>query len=579
MLISCKKEVPVPNNFIASQGSYIGVVHLAYGDPGGQAIVYRLNEDTGEWQEISWTWSGNFDDNGTHLPDHYIVPGKEYRYKMQVYKEGEGDEFSDFTNEITGYAFKAEPAEITSVKREENGDKADISVSWKNPNDLSEIKNLTGIEYQIYRAEDSDIGNYTFIYKREYIITSPSDIQYEYSHTDTWLDAEKTYMYKIKTRYRYDYTSSSGDYHDNQYYETEGTGVEEDDSGNGDDNPTADYTTTDFGEITAAASGEIIAGIKEKVVNGEVYLGVLIGNTVEATPSLFKYNGSAFENVWTCEKLSSSKSIHYAVASSGTSYVAGFGDSLCIYRREGASWSDDIAPDGISLAGIEIFDDELYLLSDMDDVAKIMKYNGSSWDTVGETFASGSMYGAKIEAVDGNLYFYYTLDNTLHIRHLSGTNWVTDLEWTQEWLGTVELAKNGGDLYFSTSTGSTAEYDGGIYKVTGPTSVENYIPDDAADSWFLQGAFTMSADDDGNLIAVSIKAEVVSDNEILLYPSLILYNGSQWYNISGDFTDGRDPIGLSTVGNEVFYFYGEKATQNSAQQSTVLKAKKLTKQK
>jgi hypothetical protein len=226
---------------------------------------------------------------------------------------------------------------------------------------------------------------------------------------------------------------------------------------------------------------------------------------------------------------------------------------------------------------MEVFNDELYLLAKSNDVTQVMKYNGTSWDKIGENIASGSIYDSNIETVDGSLYVHYPIDNTLHIKHLSGNNWVSDLEWPQEYLSNIHLAKNGGDLYFSTSTSSTSAYDGGVYRVTGSTSVENLIPDGAADSWFLQGAFTMSVDNDGNLIASSIKGEKVSETEVILYPHLILYDGSQWNTVSGDFTDGRDPIGISTNGTDIFYFYGEKATQNSSHQSTILKAKKLTK--
>jgi len=579
IFLSCEENPYTPANFTASQGTYIGVVHLAYGELDGEAIVYRFNEDNGSWDEISWTWSSKFDDNGYHLPDHYIVPGKEYRYKMRVYEQGQGDEYSGYTNEITGYAFKGEPAEITSINRETssgNEDKVDITISWINPNDLSDIKNLAYIEYWVYRAEDGDLSNYRDVGKNEQMVTSPSDIQYEWSYTDAYMDPASTYSYKIETRYRYNYITSNGDSRNNQYYEVDGTTVKEDDSGN-DDNPVINYTTTDLGQLIAAASGDIIVDIKEKVVNGDVYLGVLTGSTYGATPALFKYNGSAFENVWTCNDLSSSMSIHYAITPSGVSYVAGYGDSLCVYKREGSSWSQDIAPDNIGLIGIEAFNDELYLFAEFDDEKQVMKYNGTFWEKIGETITSGSIDYANIETVDGDLYVHYTLDNTLYIKHLSGSSWVSDLEWTQEWLSNIELAKNGGDLYISTSTNSQSDYDGGVYRVTGTTSVENLIPDDAADSWFLLGAYTMSVDSDGNLIVSSIKGEKVSETEVILYPHLILYDGSQWNTVSGDFTEGFAPIGVSTTGRDIFYFYGEEATLNSSHQSTVLKTKKLTK--
>jgi len=269
--------------------------------------------------------------------------------------------------------------------------------------------------------------------------------------------------------------------------------------------------------------------------------------------------------------------IHYAITSSGESYVAGYGDSICIYKREGSSWSPDIAPDNIVLSGIEVFNDKLYLFAKFDGALQVMKYNGTSWDKIGETIASGSIYNTNIETIDGTLYLHYTIDNTLYIKHLSGSSWVSDLEWTQENLWHIQLAKNGGDLYFSSRTSGTSDYDGGVYRVTGSTSVENLIPEDAADTWFVHGAFTMSVDTDGNLIVSSNKGEKVSETQVITYPYLIQYDGSQWKTVSGDFTDGYEPIAVSTTGSDIFYFYGRDDGQNGSFQTTVLKTKKLTK--
>lgn len=76
IIVSCKKEkITVPNDFTASQGTYIGVVHIAYGNIDGQAIVYRFNEDNAQWEELSWTWSQQWDDVGWLLPNG-IIPEK-----------------------------------------------------------------------------------------------------------------------------------------------------------------------------------------------------------------------------------------------------------------------------------------------------------------------------------------------------------------------------------------------------------------------------------------------------------------------------------------------------------------------
>jgi len=576
--LSCEKDPNTPANFIASQGTYIGVVHLAYGELDGQAIVYRFNEDNAEWQEISWTWSSNFDDNGDHLPDHYIVPGKEYRYKMRVYEQSQGDEFSGYTNEITGYSFKGEPAEITSINRENIGDKVNIIINWTNPNDLSDIKNLQQIEYRAYRAENGDLSNYSYVGNLVLVIGSPSDIKYDCSTIDIHRDPEKTYSYKIVTRYKYHYTTSDGSYNnDNHYYEIDGTTVEEDDNGN-DNNPEVTYTTTDLGQVLDATSGNTIFKPKDKIVNGTLYIEAISGSSATGgTPSLYKYNGTSWQEVWTCSDLNQTMVSQFGVSSSGDSYVLGSSESATVYKWDG-SWTDIGLPenhDGIY--GLEVFNDEVHLLVEYGDVLQVHKYNGTNWSQVGADIASGSIFNKNLESVNGDLYVTYIIDDVLYIKHLNGSSWDSDLQWGQEWLADIELANTGSQLYFSSGSAS-ADFDGGVYRVTGSTTVENLIPDEH-ETWFTLGAFDLTIDSDGNLIVASMKYEYADESHTSLinYPHLNLYDGSQWKTLSGDFTDGILPVTVSAIGTDVYYIYGEKASETATHDATVLKAKKLTK--
>lgn len=578
--ISCEEDPDTPANFIASQGTYIGVVHLAYGELAGQALVYRLNEDNAEWQEISWTWSSNFDDNGVHLPDHYIVPGKEYRYKMRVYKESQGDEYSGYTKEITGYAFKGDPAEITTINRETNSgneDKVDITVSWTNPNDLSEIKNLYYIRYEIYRAVDGNLSNYNYVYQRGQNIAQPSDIQYEWSYNDKYLDRAKTYSYKIKTFYGYHYTTVNGDYRDNEYYEIDGITVEEDDSGN-DDNPIVNYTTTDLGQVMTASSGNEVFDPKDKVVNGTLYVEAISGSSAAGgTPSLYKLNGTSWQEVWTCSDLNQTMSSQFGVSSSGDSYLLGSDASTTVYKWDG-SWTDIGLPENHDgLYGLEVFNDEAHLLIEDGDVLQVHKYNGSNWSQVGADIASGSIFNTNLESVNGNLYVTYIIDDVLYIKHLNGSSWEIDLQWGQEWLSDIELAHTGSNLYFSSGSASS-DFDGGVYRVTSSTSVENLIPEEH-ESWFTLGAFDLTIDSEGNIIVASMKYEYADESHTSLinYPHLNLYDGSEWKTLSGDFTDGTLPVTVIAIGTDVSYVYGEKASETASHDATVLKAKKLTK--
>ncbi|MFO7939136.1 MAG: hypothetical protein R6U66_05245 [Bacteroidales bacterium] len=572
--LSCEKDPETPANFIASQGTYIGVVHLAYGDLDGSAVVYRLNEDNGEWDEISWTDASNFDDIGYQLPDYYIVPGKEYRYRMRVHNDG----YSDYTNEITGYAYKGEPAEITSITRENSGDKVERTINWRNPNDFTEIKNLIHIIYEVYRAEDGNYSNYRYVGKREQRVTQSSDIQYEWSFTDISRDPEKTHSYKIKTRYKYYYTDSGESYNDdNNYYDVDGTTVEEDDSGN-DDNPVVNYNTADLGQLITAASGDEVFAPKDKVVNGTLYVEAISGSSAAGgTPSLYKFNGTSWQEVWTCSDLNQTMSSSFGVSSSGDSYLLGSDASTTVYKWDG-SWTDIGLPDNYDgLYGLEVFNDEAHLLIEDGDVLQVHKYNGSNWSQVGSDVASGSIFNTNLESVNGNLYVTYIIDDVLYIKHLNGSSWDIDLQWGQEWLSDIELAHTGSNLYFSSGSASS-DFDGGVYRVTSSTTVENLIPEEH-ESWFTLGAFDLTTDSEGNIIVASMKYEYADESHTTLisYPHLNLYDGSEWKALSGDFTDGTIPVTVSTIGTDVYYVYGEKASETATHDATVLKAKKLTK--
>jgi hypothetical protein len=572
-ITSCEKDPPIPSDLTASQGTYVGVVHIAYASVSGDGeIIYeafRFNEDNAEWQGIGSSTLSNWDDYGYKLIDNKIEPGKKYRYKVQS-NDDNGE--SGKSNEVSGYAFIGEVAEITSINKEIDGDDVDLTINWTDNNNRLALKNLTYTEYKVQRIENGNYADMSCVHT-EY----SDDFSKKYfSYKDSYLKKDIEYSYLIETYYYYTYHDCNGVYNDGAYYKITGEAVN-DTSGNN-TNPTVDYITDDLGQIVAATSDNTILDIQEKVVNGNVYVGAIIGSTIfGGTPSLYKLNGSSWQNVWTCDALNKSMRSYFAVNSSGESYIAGSCDSLCIYKHDGSVWSNDIAPDGINgLWGIEVFNDELYLIAEF-EALRVLKYNGSTWEIIGGDIASGSIFNIDIENIGGSLYINYEINDNLYIKHLNGTSWTQDLQWSQEWLSKIGLAKNGSDLYFSTSTSSISDYPGGVYRVTSATTVENLIPDGAGDSWFIQGAFTMSIDSDGNIIVSSTNAEKISNTEIELYPYLIQYDGTEWSTIKGNYKDGVGPIGLSTLGTDIYYMYGDEVTANAAKQATVLKSKKLTK--
>ena len=585
--MSCDNEpVTVPDDLTASQGTYMGVVHIAYGDSDGQAIVYRFNENSAQWEEISWTWTTRWDDHGWFLPDNRIIAGKEYRYKMKIYAEGQGDEFSDYSREVTGYAFKAEPAEISSLSRQNDGN-LEITINWTNPNDLLEINNLQHIYYDIYRTEDGNYSDFSLLTTVDEYVENTSDINYDLSYTDTdhYLDPSKSYSYKIVTRYMYDFTDSNGDYRDYIEYSVDGEPADDEGGGNG-GNPVVEYTTSDLGQVLSAASGVII-DIEEKIVDNTLYLGAITDADLYGKPALYEFNGSTWQNVWTTVPDVEFDRVNFAISNTG-SYLAGIRDSLSVFRWDGSAWSDNLTPDNLGQAdspsdiSIEVIDDEVYMAIEQypDYNLQVMKYNGSTWETIGGDsngiIAAGSVYSPKLKNFSGTLYLHYRIADVLYIKHLEGSTWTTDLTWEQEWLNDIELVKTGSQLYFSSGSASS-DFDGGVYRVDNSTTVTNLIPDEH-EAWFTMGAFDLAADSDGNLIVASMKYEYEDESQTSLvsYPHLNVYDGTGWKTISGDFTDGVLPVAVSATGNDIYYIYGDAATVNAANDPSSVKSRKLT---
>ncbi len=583
IILSCEKEkITVPNDFTASQGTYIGVVHIAYGNIDGQAIVYRYNEDNAQWEELIWSWSTQWDDVGWLLPNG-IIPGKEYRYKMRLHSDDAG--YSEYSNEINGYAFKGTGAEITSINRENNGDKVDITINWRNPNDLSEIKNLQDIYYDIYRTEDGNVADYEMI-KSIYSSFNNGAPQYEWSYDDTWLDPSKNFTYKIVTRYVYAFIDSNGDSRDYNEYIVDGNSV--DNNGNGNQgNPIVEYTTTDLGQVIAASSG-IVRDIEEKMVDNTLYLGAITDAALYGKPVLYRLNGSSWQNVWNSVPDVEFDEINFAVSNTG-SYLAGIRDSLSVFFWDGSSWSENLTSDNLgqddspSAISIEVLDNELYLAIKQHPQydLQVLKYSGSKWDTIGGDgsgiIAAGAIFETKLKNINGTLYLHYKIDDVLYIKHLEGTSWVTDLTWEQAWLSDIELVKTGSELYFSSGSAST-DFDGGVYRVDNSTTVTNLIPDEH-EAWFTMGAFDLTSDSDGNLIVASMKYEFEDESQtsLISFPHLNVYDGTEWKTISGEFTDGIVPVCLNAIGTDIVYIYGDATSENASGDPTRIKSKKMSK--
>ena len=581
---SCEKEVSTPNTFEASKGTYIGVVQFSYqpvsGDGDVNYVCYRMNPDHQNWEEIGWTKRTKWADEGHKLSTNGTVPGQSYDYRMRAHTDEAG--YSDYSPLVSGYAFKAEPPKITNIERNTVDNYLEITVTWSEPNDLSALQNLTETNYKLFRKEAGDYKDFQQIEHLQFI-SAPDEGQTEFTATDDryglyGVEPGKNYIYKVIAYYEYDYTIVNGDYRTGEY-EVEGDTVYNEDDGS---NPTVDYMVSDLGQILSATQGGI-PQIKEKVIDGTVYMGAIkdAGATAHGKPALYSYSGSSWQQMWTTSPDVEYGNINFAVDASGY-YVGGTGDSLSVFKWDGSAWSENLTPDNLgqddspSQISIASYNDELYMAIEQhpDYNLQVLKYTGSAWDTIGGDangiITTESAYNAEIESIDGTLYLSYVNDNSAHIKRLNGSSWSDVLNWTREYIGSVELAQNGGDLYFIAKSNRLASYPGGVYKVSSTSSVENLIPEGS--EWFID-PMGITIDSEGNVAIASIKYES-SDN---IYPYINIYDGSSWKTISDDFTNGTDPVTMSAINTNIYYMYGDASSEDSNHNPTAIGSKKYSK--
>lgn len=583
ILISCDKEeertAPKPN-FDASDGFTVGVIRLTFADtPEGDAIaVERREKGTQEWQYIGGCGNSFYDDNDGYTQDDEIngmPPGKvfEYRARNSRYEYGDldakgGEEYSEIQE---GFAYNIKP--ITEINIEKRNTLN--TLTWNAGNNESFL-NESSIRFNIFRSKDS-LGTYVNI--------GTADMDRSYSD-DFTLNPElqgKKFYYRVDVYYYFEIIMSSGGNHSESTTPIKGTIVGSESNTNG--NPIINYTVADLGQVVSSSSG-FIHSLETKVVDNEVYLGAIIdaGANSIGKPALYKLNGSSWQSQWSSLPNTDIGFTRTSFAVNlDKSYMAGISDSLCVYEWNGSVWSSNLTPDNFgqvsspSAVSVEVFNNELYIAIKQapDYNLQVLKWDGTSaWDTIGGDasgiIATGSIFESKIENIDGTLYLHYLQDDVLNIKHLDGTSWTKDLEWTQDKVTNIQLDKNGTELYFSSNTLST-NFDGGVYRVTSTSSIENIIPNDA--EWFQLGVFSFTIDSEGSLIVSSMKAESAEVH----YPYINVFDGTVWKTISDDFSGGTYPTSLESIGADIYYFYGDAASQGQGVDPTILKSKKYTK--
>jgi len=586
-LVSCEQITEPPPGMQASDGTYAGVIHLSYGSFEGDAVVERRDLDTGEWIEISWNTVSNFDDPGYNLPDNKLIPGQVYQYRMRAHTDDGG--FSEYTAVEDGYTYEILP--MTDITATRSDDNTKSKVIWTDPNDVSSLENWERMEYKIYQAtaerpdDFQDVKTITpdhgeFASVDSTTLYLPSSLQGE------------TLLYQVGVAMGYTAVDANSSGYSGRTDYTLSAAVEEGaggGNGGGDGTGTIDYSRSNLGEILSSSNG--IPYAETELLNNTIYLGVVKNANVAAygEPAVYKYDGSWAQTGGTMPvAINSSTSLDAVSISVGTSsiYLAAVDhDSTYVHQSDGSTWSanlmsgnlgEDTSPSSID---IEVLSDDLYaaVTRAPDYDLQVLKWTGSDWQTVGGDaggwLTSGQdIFNLGLENIGETLYLVYTvknadLDHTLHIKHLEGSTWAEDLNWRADYITGIKIAGSNGDLYFISRTASFLDYPGGVYEVTSTSTVENLIPDQSL--WFLNPR-AISIDSEGNIIVTN--ASIQSS-----YPSINVYDGSGWSTVSGDFSDGTDPVTLNTIGTDIYYIYGNANNVTAADYPMSLLSSKFSK--
>jgi hypothetical protein len=270
-------------------------------------------------------------------------------------------------------------------------------------------------------------------------------------------------------------------------------------------------------------------------------------------------------------------------------YVAGVDhDAVDVHASNGNGWGSNLAAgnfgaaDAPSVNDVAVLDGTLYaaVKSPPDYDLQVFRRTGSGWETVGGD-ANGwlitgqDLFDVRLETLRGALYLSYTVagtgaSRTLRIHHLDGASWATDLEWSADHLTGVRVARaSEGDLYFMSRSTSPTTYPGGVYRVSGPASVEALVPAEA--DWFID-PLDLTVDDDGHVVVASLYVESTES----IYPVVNRYDGAQWATLSGDFSNGVPPVDLTALGTDLIYTYGDAASLDVNHHATVLCSDRLS---
>jgi len=567
VLFACDKEetLDAPSNITASQGTYMGVVHLNWAAvPNAHYNIERKGTD-GNWLDAGYiSTPPPFDDYGFNLSDNKIDFGTHYSYRIKsVSSDYDDSQFTNVSNE--GWAYVLQPININITN--ENGE---IKLSWSDTNAF--VQNIQYLWYEI-QEKYLDSDSYHTIHSTDHLNKGNRSQTYSFASNS---ESDLTAWYRVKASYSYKYKNM--DTETNGLCELESNEQTISEGGNG--NETSSYQWNSLGSFGSCNNG--ISFAKTKNYNNVLYT-VILDNPSSGNPILYQSDGSSFNNIsasYPVALQNSFSDVDFTVMSD-TKYMAGVSDSAYVYSYNG-TWSSNLAsnnfgynnkPQSISIEsnGQDIFT-TIYTYN---NELVVKKWNHDTvWDDNINIINSNSISNIEMIQLNGQIYLYYLISNssynsTLYIKHYDGNSWVSDLEWTRDNLMEVKISGDANNLYFISNSQQPDNWAGSAFKVSSSSTVVDLLT--SSEEWIVFPS-SLTVNTNGDLML--IYTHIVSASQV--NPELAVLKNNLWSKVSGDYTNGVFPANINSTNQDFFFIYGDAQNISASYYPINLKVSSLS---
>ena len=548
-ITSCDEEdeqLSTVNEISASQGTYIGVVHINW-DPVTGASHYNIERKgpDGVWTSAGSVAEPPFDDYGLGLSDNKLTEGTRYTYRITSCSDDADDsEYSDQSGE--GWIYEPQTIELQATRQENES----IVVSWNDPN-LSQISqsNLLACKYIVSRRYEDETS-----FGDLYTTGDISSVQ-DLSYTDESVASGTNAYYQIRAWYYYSYKNMDyGTY--NEYWIKTYDEVQE----SGGTVP-VNYTVTQLGSIPRVSNG--CGFVMLKNINDVIYAAT-IAHPATGKPLIYKLDGTSWQNISTGYPygLQQNFSRISICGDATTLWAGGVSDSAYVYSYN-SGWSANLAAGNLGLTNkpdnllFEQLQSTLYALCYHDETLEVYSHaQGNTWNSETVLESSNGVTNCGFKTFNNKLYAYYLVTHTennssLKIKHLEGANWQTDFDVAYDNIMDVRVyIDNSGVIYFISDSQDPSSWYGNVYMVTSSSAAQEMVG--SSNTW-LTFPQDIDYDDMGN--PVVIYAKYISQTTGFEM-HLAVYEDGEWKDVAGDFTSYTGPADIES-NSGLYFVYGD----------------------